>query len=507
MWSDKFTDKTKLFRVFSVIRESPVGLFSKEISEKLGDIEYPTVLVALQKLKRKGFVSVSEEKHPMPSNGSSGHIFGINDLAVQKRLRMLEEEKSENPKKYLTSPLMREIVEFLENEKIGFTSAEIFVSLGKRYSQRGVNASCVKLFMRNVIKKSPFSIPHSSREKGLSRSSENNYFVYGIDKEAVWKGIIRLMPSSVKKSLLLVQNSDKVWPCWRLTKLTKISTENLSKWFKDVFYKMGTVKFDTFGNVSYYYNSRLPKEMISEQMSNLKEQSKQWRLDITELGRMFQKRAVYIYVEYLRSKGYEIKTTDDFPEKIPNWLSKRTRERYLVQKEDENGYVWKEYMNHVWKFDSEPVDYVIFARDKKMKENRVHILTCKRDISRRYGVNYFTTFIGCVKMGRTKKGYDIPGFLTGQPVFICSETYGKSLRTFNEDAKGQAGVILTMKELEKMFKKAGKVYPKEEEFQEMVGKKEAYDMYSNHEDVLLGNKTVFQMLKERGFEVRGDDDR
>jgi len=53
MWSDKFTRKTKLFKVFSVIRESPVGLFSKEINERLNEIEYPTVLVALQKLKKK----------------------------------------------------------------------------------------------------------------------------------------------------------------------------------------------------------------------------------------------------------------------------------------------------------------------------------------------------------------------------------------------------------------------------------------------------------------------
>ena len=506
MWSDKLTRKTKLFKVFTVIRESPIGLFSNEINDRLEDIECPIMFVALQKLKKKGFISVSKKKYPM-SGGNMGHIFGINCVAVQRRLRTLEAEKNNNPKKYLTSPLMREIVELLENERTGFTPAEIYITLGKRYSQRGVNASCVKLFNRLIIKKSPFSLPHKNREEGLSKSKEHNYFVYGIDRESVFRGITRLMPASVKKSLMLIQSSDKIWPCWRLTRFTNISAENLARWFKDVFYKMGIVKFKTFGNVSYYYNSRLPEEIISEQMANLREQSRQWRLNITELGRMFQERAIYIYVEYLRLKGYDIKTVEGFPEKTPNWLNKKTRMKYLVQKEDENGYVWKEYMNHVWKFNSEPVDYIVFVRDKKMKESRVHILTCKRDVSRRYGVNYFTTFIGCVKMGRTKKGHEIPGFLSGQPVFICSETYGKALNNFNDDVKGQAGIILTMSELEKMVEDTGIVYPREEEFQELVRKKEAYDLYSNHEDVLLGNKTVFQMMKERGFKVRSNESR
>jgi hypothetical protein len=102
-------------------------------------------------------------------------------------------------------------------------------------------------------------------------------------------------------------------------------------------------------------------------------------------------------------------------------------------------------------------------------------------------------------MGRTKKGHDIPGFLSAKPVFICGEVYGNQLFTFNNDSKGQAGLILTMEKMKKILDSTGKKYPKEEEFQRMVETKEAYDLYSNHEDVLLGEKTVFQMLKEKGI--------
>ena len=49
MWSGELKNETKIFRIFTVIRESSVGLFSKEIHKKVDGVEYPTVLVCLQK--------------------------------------------------------------------------------------------------------------------------------------------------------------------------------------------------------------------------------------------------------------------------------------------------------------------------------------------------------------------------------------------------------------------------------------------------------------------------
>ena len=50
--------------------------------------------------------------------------------------------------------------------------------------------------------------------------------VYGIDMDAVFRGILRLMPKAVKESLIRINGSNFVWPSWKLLEATKISNEN-----------------------------------------------------------------------------------------------------------------------------------------------------------------------------------------------------------------------------------------------------------------------------------------
>ena len=494
MWSDRFTDKTAIFKIFDLLRQSNRALFSTEIAELLPGILNGTISACLSELLRRSLIA--EGARIKVPTGGYGNLYGINDAVIQKRLRRLEEDKIENPARYVRGMLKRSIVEFLEIEKTGFTPAEIKAELGTGSTQHVVMNMCNRLANSGVIKKSPFSIPNRIPGKTWNMSN-----VYGIDTASVLKGIARLMPKAVREALIRIQNSSAVWPCWRLAEITKVSNENLKKWFKQGLCYMGLVKYVTAGNVTYYYNPRLPEDVVERQVAELKEQSRQWRLGITKLGRLFQRKALFTYVEYLKKKGYEIKTSESYPNYAPSWLSQKMRKKYQVIKEDENGNVWTEYANNVWAFDKDPFDYVIFVTDEKTKREKVHVLSCKRDVCKRYGVNYYTTFIGCVLMGRSKKGFNLPKFLSAEPVFICGETYGKAIRDFNKHEYGEVGTILTMKELAEMTKDAGKAFPLEKEFQELLEKKKAYDLYSNHEKVLLGEKTVFEIMKERGFKV------
>jgi hypothetical protein len=498
MWSDRFKEETKIFQVFNHVRECNEGVFQPEILERIPDVNEGTLSMCLNVLIKRKMISKSDKLLKVPTGGI-GYIYGINEDVIRDRIRRM----MENPE-YDNGTLRSKIFYYLKKENSGFTPVEIKISIKTKSTTHSVSNECWKMFRDGLIKRSPFRLPNRLVKTIGGKNvniTGNMSVVYGIDMESVFRGIFRLMPQTVKTSLNYIQCSDVVYPSWKLTESTKVSNENLKNWFKKGLCRMGLVEYKTLGNVTYYYNPRIPDGVVDEQISKLREESRKWRLRITELGRMFERKSVWTYVEYLRSKNYDIKTSEGFPEKVPSYKNSKVREKYVREYTDENGNEKVEWLNDVWKFDSEPVDYLIFVKDKNTGERTVHILTCKRDVCKRFGINYFVNFIGCIRMGRTRDGLTIPGFLTSRPVFVCGEIFGRKLHQFNENNMGQAGTILTIEKMEKMLESMGKVYPKQREFERMLETKKAYDMYSQHEDVLLEKKDVFEMLKERGFKV------
>lgn len=491
MWNDRLEEKTIAFKVFSFVRDCNTAVFASEVMEKFPELNKHTIWTCLCNLSERNLIVRNEELVKTP-NGGTAQLYGINQAVISKRKIQLTEDMKQSPDKFTHGKLKASVLKVMKEAETGLTPAESAERIG--VSQHTVSNTLIKLFRKGLVNRSPFPIPNK-----ISGITGNMTHVYGIDNKQVFHGISRLMPPAVRAAFIQIMNSDKIWPGWELTKRTKIDNYNLVQWFKKGMCILGLIKYRTTGNLTYYYNHALPEIVVENQLAQLREESKRWRLNITTLGRMFQKRAVFTYVEYMKTKGFDIKTNPEFPDMIPSWLTQKTREKYQTKIKDENNYVWTDYSNDVWTFDSDPVDYIVFVRDKTTGAKNVHVLTCKRDISKRFGVNYYTTFVGAVKMGRTKKGHDIPGFLTAQPVFICSETYGGKLHTFNNDSKGQAGIIITMETMNKMLALTGKTYPHEEEFKLMVERNEGLNLYSNHIDVLTGQKTVFDLLKERGL--------
>ncbi|MBI2657626.1 hypothetical protein HYX08_02935 [Candidatus Woesearchaeota archaeon] len=161
----------------------------------------------------------------------------------------------------------------------------------------------------------------------------------------------------------------------------------------------------------------------------------------------------------------------------------------------------------MWKFNREPVDFIVFSRDKIMGSRKAYIISVKKDFNRSYGVGYFSSFVGCVRMGRTKNGARIPEFLNSTPVFICGEAWGRNLWLFNNSITGQAGIILTLKKMQQMIESTGVTFPQEHVFEDVYDRNKAYHAYQNHEDVLLKDKGVLDVMREHGFELRLDKER
>src|SRR3990170_5832938 len=373
---EMFGKDSIVFRVFTVIRDANNALFPFELFVILHGMKEATIRYALCRLVEENMI-VKTDNFVKTPNGGLAVLYGINQVMISKRIIQLEQQQKENPEGFTHGQLRSAIVNLLKECETGLTPSEVAERLGS-VRQHSVANTLVKLFRLGLVYRSPFFIPN--RIEGVTG---NMSVVYGANMEKVLHGISRLMPPTVRASLIQIRSSDRIWPGWELIKRTKIDNYNLIQWFKQGLCTMGLVKYKTAGNITYYYNPQLPDDIVERQLAQLKEESRQWRLNITELGRMFQKRAVFVYVEYLRSKGYDIKTVDNFPEFIPSWLSPQTRKKYQVIKTDENGHTWTEYTNDVWKFDSEPVDCVIFVRDRNVDDKTVHVLTCKRDISKR----------------------------------------------------------------------------------------------------------------------------
>src|SRR3990170_2391614 len=139
------------------------------------------------------------------------------------------------------------IVNLLKECETGLTPSEVAERLGS-VRQHSVANTLVKLFRLGLVYRSPFFIPN--RIEGVTG---NMSVVYGANMEKVLHGISRLMPPTVRASLIQIKNSDRIWPGWELIKRTKIDNYNLIQWFKQGLCTMGLVKYKTAGNITYYY--------------------------------------------------------------------------------------------------------------------------------------------------------------------------------------------------------------------------------------------------------------
>lgn len=501
VWIEFFKEGYLAYDVFNLLRDCNTALSGLEVAQKLGKKKQKQVSYQLDVLVKRKLIFKSNKKIKF-LKGWPAHLYAINKGLIKDRIEELGKEIREKPYNFNQSnTLKQKICKFVKESDRGYTPFEILDKLGFENPdyklKRCAYATCYKLFKEGHITISPFRFPN--RIKGVSNVKT---LIYGKDKEAVWHGIERLMPKEVRIAITLIRQTIEVYPSWILRQRSGICSNDIDQWLKKAFYKVGLVNYKTVGNDSYFFNPEMPEKAVNDAINVFVEERRKWIAKITSLGSLFEKKAIYTFVGYLRAKGEDVKTTKDFPEKIPNWLNKESRD---ANKEEVKGHI--QWTNDVWRFNREPLDFVVFSRDKVMGSKKAYIISVKKDFNRSYGVGYFSSFVGCVRMGRTKNGTRIPEFLNSTPVFICGEAWGKNLWQFNNCITGQAGIILTLKKMRKMIEKAGIHFPEEHIFEDVYERNKAYQAYQNHEDVLLNGKSVLEVMKEHGFELRVEEKR
>lgn len=493
-------EETWIRKLFEAIRDANRALYPEEIVETLPKgFNKISLHVFLEILLERKLVFKSNRRIPT-TNGGTAYLWAINQAQIEQRKEQVKENRRKQPLKYTKSRLMKQITEFLQSKDTGYTTGEISRELGKDANVCTVANTSWQLFKKGIIFRSPVKIPGKDMPIGNCAG-----FVYGRNTQAVLRGVERLMPEAVKSALIIIKNSTRVWSGWKLEEKTGISNENQNAWLKNRFGNLGIINYKIVNQVPYFWNPTLHQDLVDADIEDYIEKSREWRLKVTGLGRLFEEKAIYTFVKYLQAKGQDVQVSEEFPKDIPNWLNSKVRDQYKRIETDKNNYKRTIWLNDVWRFNSEPVDYVVFSRDPTLGHKYTYILSCKRDVSKKFGVNYFTSFVGCVKMGRTKRGLQIPDFLNATPVFICSDTYGKGIWAFNSDFKGQAGIILTLRKMQKMVEQTGFEFPEEYQFQELLQTKQAYEKCSRDRSVILGEKSVFELMKEKGFNVREDE--
>ena len=65
-------------------------------------------------------------------------------------------------------------------------------------------------------------------------------------------------------------------------------------------------------------------------------------------------------------------------------------------------------------------------------------------------------------------------------------------------------MFILQKKMKEMIDKTGIHFPEEHIFEDVYERNKAYQAYQNHEDVLLKGKSVLEVMKERGFELRAE---
>jgi len=500
-WLEFFKEGYVVYDVFSLLRDANKALTSTEVAEKIGKKDTKQVSYQLDVLVKRKLIFRSKKKIKL-QRGWPGKLYAINKRLLKERAEELSKELRKKPYKFNQSDTLKQkVCEFIKHSDMGYTPLEILDRLGfeepEHQLKRCAYNTCYKLFKEGHVTISPFRFPN--RIKGVSNVGT---LIYGRDKEAVWRGIDRLMPDEVRMAVTLIRNTMEVYPSWIIRQRSGICSNDIDQWLKKAFYKVGLVDYRTVGNDSYFFSPQMPEKAVNNAINVFVEERRKWIAKITSLGSLFEKKAIYTFVEYLRAKGEQVETTEDFPEKIPSWLNKESRD---ANKEEIKGHI--HWTNDVWKFNREPLDFVVFSRDKVMGSRKAYIISVKKDFNRSYGVGYFSSFVGCTRMGRTKNGTRIPEFLNSTPVFICGEAWGQNLWKFNNCFTGQAGIILTLKKMRNMIEKAGIHFPEEHIFEDIYERNKAYQAYQNHEDVLLSGKSVLEVMKERGFELRVEEKR
>lgn len=234
-WVEFFKEGYYSYEVFNILRNENKAMSGLEIAHKLGKTEQKSVHYQLDVLVKRKLIFRSPKKVKY-KNGWPTHLFAISKNLISKRMDELLIERQEKPYLFTEADTYKQkVLKFIKDSEMGYTPIEILERLGYENPDWKLKRlsffTCYKLYKEGIVQISPFRFPN--KVKGACNVKT---LVYGRDKEAIWRGIDRLMPKEVKVAVSLIRFNMEVFPTWILREKSGITSHDIDQWLKNAFY-------------------------------------------------------------------------------------------------------------------------------------------------------------------------------------------------------------------------------------------------------------------------------
>ena len=305
------------------------------------------------------------------------------------------------------------------------------------------------------------------------------------------------MPPEVRDAFLFITQSNDLFTIDIMEEKFKVTYEQIKSWFDLRFVTLGWIKAYSYKMRRYYYNPYLDQKYVEEEAPKINQnQIIKSIFNTMNLGVEFEKQAIFYFVSYLIHRyGLQIRLNEDFPKKIPSWQNPEDLKKFTVGGEGNFKIIVD-----VWKFDSEPIDYLIFCYDEILESPiKGYAVSMKRDHKSHMignaGKRYIAELLGCLSKGYTLDMKPIPVVNSLTPVIIMNNPNG--IKLF-EWARKSGCVLLYAQRMEKIIKylnEIGLKYENDTKLSEIKQYKELLHNYKDHKNVIVGKVKPEDLIK------------
>src|SRR3989338_11160525 len=214
-WFNHFVEGTYSFEVVEILKKEQRAFTADELGKRVKerikcehDVRSKNISWALMKLRERRLLKRSRERI-RTGNGFNNYLYGLEWEHIERRAMEIFDLSRNDPTFYTMrdSELSLKVIDLFYKLDDGVTPQQIVQKLNldpEKYQV--INQQCSRLFEKGVITKCPFPFP--TRIEGITNIKT---YIYGRNKEVVLKGLLKLMPESVKKSLKLIKYNTKVF--------------------------------------------------------------------------------------------------------------------------------------------------------------------------------------------------------------------------------------------------------------------------------------------------------
>lgn len=468
-------------------------------------------------LLSRGMVFQGEPIQSKTRKCSRVKIVGITNEDIKRK----EEDYLSNvSEEDLQTERYKKVLEFVQGHSKAIIPSDALLELQKtepNYSNLGWVATILRdLWKRRLIIRSPFSIPPDCL---TGVKAKRGSYVYGISEDAVRLKILELAPKEVRNTYYRIMNEAKVFASFHLKKLTGISIveedcdsgmPKLRQWFIMRFVKSGWIKYELYKQMGYFWRPSIPVGLALAQIRELHPKAIEYRLECQNLGRLSEKKALWTFVTWAKlSWGLKIEIPDYFPKNIPSWFNGKDIEKFKITTKSPTGTEIETLNSGVWKFDLNPLDYVIFTSKDLLLNSRYcgFGINCKY-VGKKIGLPFLRNMVLALRDGKIQKykkdsegkkrpvdkSIPLGGFLT--PVIFCKQVFGsgifwKKVNDYGAIIITQSKVDLMESELKKQF---GLEFPHSKQIQKMMEKVRLYEQYQKN--ALATGRDAVEMVNE-----------